>query len=142
MYKNDINIDRFFEFYNNRIKLYKVYRIFERDEFHRYFDTILPIIYCFYEEVIEQVVSMCIVKRKNNSGIIKIVISDNIINFMENVIYICKNLGMVTVKSLDIMNNIVFLEKLNFKKSYHKYYHMFNFHVDLNIQSSNFAYID
>ena len=141
MYKNDNNIDRFFDFYNRKVKLYKIYRIFKRDDFHRYFDTILPIVYCFYEELGNEVISLCVIKRKKNIGYITFVLSDNIINFMENILYICKKLGLVTIKGLDMMNNIVFLEKLHFKKSYYRYYHMFNFHVNFNVSSSEFAYV-
>lgn len=140
MYKNDNNINRYFDFYNNKIKTYKIYRIFKRDDFHRYFDTVLPIIYCFYEEVNNSVVSICIVKRENNIGIIQFVLSDNIINFIENILYICKNLNMVSVKCLNIMNNSIFIDKLNFKKSYNKYYHMFNFHIDYYVKPIEFAY--
>jgi hypothetical protein len=88
LYKNNNNIDKFFDFYNNKIKLYKIYRIFKKDDFNRYFETITPIVYLFYEELDNNLISISIIKRKKNIAYIELVLSDNIVDFMNNVLYI------------------------------------------------------
>ncbi len=142
MYKQDNNLNKYFDFYNRKIKAYKVYRIFNREDFNRYFETIVPFVYCFYEEKNNQVVSMCVIKRNKSEGIINIVLSDdNVVDFISNVLFVCKNLGMITMKCLNIMNNILFLDQLHFKKSYHKYYHLFNYHLNFKIDPCDFAIV-
>ena len=100
----------------------------------------LLLIYLFYEEYNNNLISIFIIKRKKHR-IYTISNIDNIIDFMNNVLYICRNLGIVTINCLNIMSNIVFLEKLNFKKSFNRYYHMYNYHIDFKVKPSDFAYV-
>lgn len=138
MYRKNDRINKYFDFYNNEIKKYKVYRIFNKNDFENYFNSINPYVYCLYEEFNNEILSIAVIKKNNNNGFIELLLSKNI-NFIENVCYICRNLGMTTLKCLNTMNNQIFIDKFNFKKLYNKYYHMYNYHLNHFINPIDFG---